>query len=121
MVSYLTPSHGKLSNPQPRVSYLIPSYGKTSYKYLGVTVTEKLDWSKTTQLLVKKGQQRLLYANFTKLQSGQGNSTTFPPCTCRNCTDMLHHLLGYVGFSADNNKQNEAAASDFSILKNSWD
>ena len=33
----------------------------TSYKYLGVTITEKLDRSKNIQLLVKKGQQRLYF------------------------------------------------------------
>ena len=33
----------------------------TSYKYLGVTITEQLYCSKNTKLLVKKGQQRLYF------------------------------------------------------------
>ena len=92
----------------------------TSYKYLGVTIRYRkagLEQKHPTPR-EERAAETLLYANSKKLQSGQDNSTTFPPCACRNCTDILHRLLVQ---SADNKRQNEAAASDFPILKNRWD
>ena len=59
----------KKQTPQPLVLQNENVERVTYYKYLGVTIIEKLDWSKNTR--EERAAKTPLYTNSKKLQSGQ--------------------------------------------------
>ena len=64
-----------------------------SFKFLGVHITNKLEWSKHTKTVVKRARQSLLPLRILKICHGSSDPQKVLQLQHREHPDWLHHCL----------------------------